>query len=101
MARCFNADGQAPTEFWGILYAELKGFCGTDFKNAKVLFQSESITLLLVAESAITLFVTAFWNTSRIGPLHSYFLHNDRKTVYLTVVSGNQSSQPVFSSHIT
>ncbi len=63
MARCFNADGQAPTEFWGILYAELKGFCGTDFKNAKVLFQSESITLLLVAESAITLFVTAFWNT--------------------------------------
>lgn len=63
MARCFNADGQAQTEFGGILYAEFGGFCGTDLNNVKVLYKAESITLLLVAESAIKLFVTAFWNT--------------------------------------
>lgn len=63
MARCFKADGQAPTEFWGILYAEFEGFCGTDLKNVKVLYKAESITLLLVAERAIKLLVTAFWNT--------------------------------------
>lgn len=59
MARCFKADGQAPTEFWGILYAEFEGFCGTDLKNVKVLYKGG----ILVAESAIKLLVTAFWNT--------------------------------------
>lgn len=37
MARCFNANGQAQMEFWGILYAEFEGFCGRDLKNVKVL----------------------------------------------------------------
>lgn len=60
MTRCFNADRQAQKEFWGILYAEFEGFCGTDLKNVKMLHEAESITLLLVAESAIKLFVTAF-----------------------------------------
>lgn len=55
--------GRLRRNFGGILYAEFEGFCGTDLKNVKVLYKAESVTLLLLAESAIKLFVTAFWNT--------------------------------------
>ncbi len=100
MARCFNADGQAPTEFWGILYAELKGFCGTDFKNVKVLFQSESMTLTGGWKCNHIIWDSFLEYLAQIGPLHSYFCITTAQ-LYIWLVSGNQSSQPVFSSHIT